>query len=378
MSNISPDDLDNSPGLQYPSDINLDPSNPTGFALKNAYDNLFYLRRKIDSAIRQGDTLSKAEIEALIRLSIKSLGANNSAVIVGTHLERITSQPASRYPLGKLFLETDRHVIYAVETVAAANAWVYAAGQMKDALASRPSDLGLNDTGFFFVNSELDQNTNYFWTGTEWVTPTYIQAVKDSGTSIGRILQHLSAAGTAVGFKVRDLYQLTNSGGVVQTAAILDTIWTDPTFGAETSAQQWYRISAGSLVPAFHISSLGFIVDPGDLSWYSSAAFRGIFAHGNTATRTYTFPDADMNPAWGPPGTDLVTDTVVLGASGTKVKAINPGDPTMQAAARASMDAAKNSTGTPHTIPLAPITGGGTAGSLTIAADGSLSWIDPT
>ena len=57
----------------------------------------------------------------------------------------------------------------------------------------------------------------------------------------------------------------------------------------------------------------------GDLSWLSGTAFQGIFAHANTANRTYTLPDATTSLAHAPAA--LTSGQLVQGNGGAEVQA---------------------------------------------------------
>lgn len=85
----------------------------------------------------------------------------------GTHADRLAA-PATNYPVGALWFETDRNGIeYQVRLVAKNPTWVYAAGEMRVAtLAGLPADLGVNDTGF--LAHDIQYEHSYRWTGTVW------------------------------------------------------------------------------------------------------------------------------------------------------------------------------------------------------------------
>lgn len=80
--------------------------------------------------------------------------------LVGTHATRLVTT-ASAYALGTGFVESDRNYLYVVETVSGVNTWVLVAGVYVAALASRPSDLGVNDHGAMFFST--DGFTQYTW-----------------------------------------------------------------------------------------------------------------------------------------------------------------------------------------------------------------------
>ncbi len=76
--------------------------------------------------------------------------------------------PAGGLNLNRIYFETDRNAVY----VSISNSWVFAAGVMVAAAASRPADLTTTDSGFFFLAS--DTLLFFYWTGAAWVpvTPT--------------------------------------------------------------------------------------------------------------------------------------------------------------------------------------------------------------
>lgn len=87
--------------------------------------------------------------------------------LADTHANR-PNYTNSAYPVGAIFVETDRLAVYRNS----GTAWVYAAGIYTAAAASRPADLGTNDAGFVFLAS--DSLVFEWWDGTAWnlVYPT--------------------------------------------------------------------------------------------------------------------------------------------------------------------------------------------------------------
>jgi len=82
-----------------------------------------------------------------------------AGALVGTHAQRLADFPATGYAQGTLFYETDRNVVYVVNT----GVWIYVAGVDSDLLGSRPVDLTVADDGFLFLATE--SGTLYFWDG---------------------------------------------------------------------------------------------------------------------------------------------------------------------------------------------------------------------
>lgn len=90
-----------------------------------------------------------------------------ATLLEGTHGDRLVLYPASAYPIGSLFYETDRMVLYAVVNSGGTPVWQYLAGTFVAVYANRPTDLGVNDRGFqLFVT--VQAHTMY-WIGTAWI-----------------------------------------------------------------------------------------------------------------------------------------------------------------------------------------------------------------
>lgn len=96
----------------------------------------------------------------------RGLGRLDSSVNQGTREERLATNPGN-VPDGALWVETDRGVVYQVQTDADGEpVWVYLAGTMQALLADKPADLDVNDTGFLFFGT--DYAHTWRWTGTAW------------------------------------------------------------------------------------------------------------------------------------------------------------------------------------------------------------------
>lgn len=81
----------------------------------------------------------------------------------GTHLERVgdpadpddDGMPAAGFKPGAFYWETDRAILYqAAWDPNGDPAWVYVAGTMRDVLADKPADLGVNDAEFLFYGTD--------------------------------------------------------------------------------------------------------------------------------------------------------------------------------------------------------------------------------
>ena len=88
-------------------------------------------------------------------------------ILFDNHANR-GSYPPANYAAGTLFFEADRQIFYRVQYISGAYRWVLCTGAMPAATASRPSDLGIYDVGFLFIDTTLG-NLEY-WTGSAWVT----------------------------------------------------------------------------------------------------------------------------------------------------------------------------------------------------------------
>lgn len=90
-----------------------------------------------------------------------------ASIVYDTHANRLTNYLPANQPLGLLFWETDRAALYRVTTSAGVRVWSLMLTQpYRAALASRPVDLGANDAGFLFDQS--DDGVLMRWTGTQW------------------------------------------------------------------------------------------------------------------------------------------------------------------------------------------------------------------
>ncbi len=87
-----------------------------------------------------------------------------------THAVRLSDYPATNWPNGTIFYETDRHALY---INIASTSWVLMIADMIDVIANRPADLGVNDSGFIFLATDATELIWYWWDGTAWqsVTP---------------------------------------------------------------------------------------------------------------------------------------------------------------------------------------------------------------
>lgn len=89
------------------------------------------------------------------------LGVN----FTGTHAQRLALD-LTYYAQGLYFAETDRQSIYVIIDVLGVLSWKYVTGFYEADISARPSDLGLESTGFRFKDSTAQRT--YYWTGTVW------------------------------------------------------------------------------------------------------------------------------------------------------------------------------------------------------------------
>jgi len=151
-------------------------------------DSYLRIKQNIDAIYRSlenvlvaavPNTLSKPQLD-LIQKELQAAGSNplnltglipinnlRAIQFTGTHSQRKQRFQAATYPVGTLFFETDRTVLYTVLKPGSTNQWYYETGIMSAAFANRPADLGTPDAGFLFYAT--DQSITYRWTGAAWV-----------------------------------------------------------------------------------------------------------------------------------------------------------------------------------------------------------------
>lgn len=376
------------PGLQYPTDINT--ADPIGFALKNVFDNLFYLRSKLESNAASG-TLSAAQIVALVSRLIKQLTPRAADVIVGTHAERITTYSSVSLAVGLEFFETDRIATYIISDASGSKKWVLVSAAMNGVIAARPTDLSTVDAGFFFTDTTTDQETEWMWDGSEWLTiGGYLQEISDVVTNTittVQILRHLTSGAAAAGYGIGQLFQLENDAGTTTSAARWSYEWSDASAGTEDTIARLFLTVAGGLAEVLNITSVGLMTLVGKYVWKAGTNFTGTLNHANTGNRIYTFADADGNIVY--ETAVLTNNNFLFGGGGALAKDAGFGSPVpvanggtganSAAGARANLSAAQIQAPGAHTITLAKITGAGANGSLTWNSEGVITgYVDPT
>lgn len=97
-----------------------------------------------------------------------SQGKPGVVVICDTHANR-AKYPATSFPNGAIYRETDRKAVYITGPPDKLGVWVYSAGVMQSSsstLADLPVDLGANDSGFEFRSSVFYRK--WTWDGAAW------------------------------------------------------------------------------------------------------------------------------------------------------------------------------------------------------------------
>lgn len=117
------------------------------------------------SANDTGFLFYATDLNVLFRWSGSAwIATGPGSVYEGPHASR---GPVTNYPPNSLFWETDRTYFYIIVTVAGVQVWVYADGTSYGTHAARWADLGVNDTGAQY--RETDRNWLYVWNGTAWI-----------------------------------------------------------------------------------------------------------------------------------------------------------------------------------------------------------------
>jgi hypothetical protein len=167
---------DRVPGLVYPSVRHLIPG-PVDDALRNVIDNLFYMRAQVTNLVNGSSQLSTGQssqvtqqIQSAASQILQSAAAVASASpnLVGTHVNRLNAYSSPLPSRAITFFETDRTAYYIVaEDLSGIVGWTLIAAVMEAALASRPTDLGIRDIGFVFLDTGTKKLS--IWSGTAWI-----------------------------------------------------------------------------------------------------------------------------------------------------------------------------------------------------------------
>ena len=412
------------PGLQYPAE--LEENTPTGAAIRNIFDNLFYLRHIAENPVTAIPGVT-AQIQQIVQKITLNPGSGSSStptptpglVVIGTHKIRISTYGNAQLPVGTLFFEYDRNATYVISDSTGIPQWIWQGGIMEGALVNVPTGLGVNDIGFTYVTTDAGQITQYVWNGTAFITTGgYLQEVDDATTNVIATLEvktHGTSGVAATGFGAGRVIQVQDAAGTKQTSEYDTVAWTANGTGTNDILMSWWLRIVGVLTQMLTLGSAGLSLLMGNYIWKASVNFTGTLTHANTGNRVYTFADETGNIVYQVAG--LTDHAIVLGSGGgAKVKAGTlgttttvlhgnaAGDPTYSAvalandvtgvlpianggtsgntaaAARAALSAAQiQAPGGPHTITLAKITGGGANGSITFTVEGVVTgFVDPT
>lgn len=315
MSSIAPNIEDKVPGLQYPPD--LDENSPQSRAVRNIIDNLFYVRRIIEDLPSANSILTKEQIQQLVTQIITSTTINvtSNPVVVTTHAIRLATTPT----LGALIFEYDRMSLYVGSDSTGTILWTWTAGNMIAAVASIPVDLTTTDKGFIFTSNTADQETQYVWTGTEFITSGgYLQEIADAVTNAittALLIRHVTSGAATTGFGLGVVTQLEDSGGNSQTAAYGTVEWDSA--ATNNSLRRWWLRVAGVLTDLMQLASTTLTII-GNYVWKSGTANTGTLDHANSGNRTYTFADADGNIVYETAA--LTNNNFVYGGGGALAK----------------------------------------------------------
>lgn len=151
--------------------------------------------------INEDRTLPVAVIQAIRKaydyagMAIATATGVAIRVLQDTHANRML-HPAILYPEGSFYIETDRNnVVYVSRPIGGALTWIYLGGQLFAVLASRPTDLGVNDAGFLFESTDTLQT--YQWSGIAWleITPANVVQIAYATGSLTLAAGHADVPG---------------------------------------------------------------------------------------------------------------------------------------------------------------------------------------
>lgn len=238
-------------------------------------------------------------------LNLQSLlpSIGNGTIIQDTHAARLTLYPASNYAPGTLFYETDRNVIYTVSSSSGVLAWIYVAGMFSAAFASRPVDLGVNDTNFLLwvtVHAHVCR-----WNGTSW-------NITDGG---GGYIVDSPFALPAVGWQVCDGtatdYLVVSGADLAVTAFTTPDEVTAPSGVYHNSIAAYTGVinaaSAGAISGSTASAAAGVTVDPHAVVERLDDAGAGVFVFDAEVDADHTVND---------PGHTHDAGTLVVAATG--------------------------------------------------------------
>ena len=130
---------------------------------RNIYDNLIYIR----SRLLPEPTPVSASGPTMQKLTARPAVSTSTPVMVDTHLVRITTYRSALPISGTTYYEFDRNAFYIVsKNLAGVTDWRLIVAVMEDVLASRPTDLGVADNGFIFL--DVPTHKFYVWDSPNW------------------------------------------------------------------------------------------------------------------------------------------------------------------------------------------------------------------
>lgn len=192
----------------------------------------------------------------------RALGA--AAVFLSdTHANRLANYPASDYPIGTVFWETDRTVLYENQGIYGASNWVYILGTMHGVQAAIAGlGLGQYDDGFLFHCTDYEHVLRWLWGGGPggftWgpgengsafiqmfaVAPTGIGWKLADGT--GSPVTYLLATGATAAVALPDLTAgVYPKGAAAYTGVVNPAV--DPVLAGETADEAAHTHPAGTL-----------------------------------------------------------------------------------------------------------------------------------
>lgn len=212
------------PGIQRPT--RLDGQEWIETALRNVYDNLYYLRDAVTSSAAPASSVTQraaAKPTVSRQSSDVAPGDVASSTIVGTHDQRITIYAPANLAVGTMFFETDTSLLYIVSNATGVNQWVLVSSGSSSGTSIITNEVpagaidGVNQT-FSLVSAPAGNTLQLFYNGVlQEPGADYIL----SGTTITMVLPPLS------GGHLRATYVVTSgslnfSGAEVPAGAVND------------------------------------------------------------------------------------------------------------------------------------------------------------
>lgn len=163
---------------------------PTGFPAQQKVPSVGELVGELAPLIR-----SQLQAPGGTPLNLQSLlpALSTSACLEDTHANRLALYPPGNFPVGTLFYETDRTVLYGIVNNSGTFVWQYITGLFIAVFGNRPTDLGTSDRGFqLFVTVQAH---TMWWSGTQWF-------FLDEGG--GKIVDFVTAPPSPLGWQLCD------------------------------------------------------------------------------------------------------------------------------------------------------------------------------